>query len=96
MFRINEWEEAKRRGNKGYVYTSPFRWDSSTGMDHWCHATVYWRIGMNRFGMSKGMMFSEEPLKFEKGVEINVRRETELNPKEAFSFPQDEEDWRLR
>lgn len=31
-----------------------FSWESSTGMDHWAHATAYWRIGMDRFGHDLG------------------------------------------
>jgi len=93
MYRINEWEEAQRRGNKGYVYSSPYRWESSTGNDHWAHATVFWRVGMNKFGKGKAMIMQDR-LEFEKGVEIGVKRDTEQKISEIFSFPKPEEEWR--
>ena len=96
MYRINEWEEAKNKGMKNYVFTQPFRWDSSTGEDHWAHATVYWRVAMSKFGQGKGMVFSENTLEFPKGVELDPRRETQFTPKEIFDLNEkNEDDWRL-
>lgn len=31
-----------------------FEWKTSNGTDHWCHATNYWRAGMDRFGWGAG------------------------------------------
>lgn len=31
------------------------RWERSSD-DHWVHATVYWRVGMDRFGMGQGQV----------------------------------------
>lgn len=38
------------------------KWERA-GDDHWVHATVYWRIGMDRFGYDQGKIISaNEPL----------------------------------
>ena len=51
MFRISELD----------ALGSPrIKWESSTGEDHWCHATVYWRAGMSRFGNPQGKIISTE------------------------------------
>ena len=47
------------------------KWERS-GDDHWVHATVYWRVGMNRFGMGEGAVIGK-PLKVfgKKGYEVS-------------------------
>lgn len=39
------------------------KWERS-GDDHWVHATNYWRIGMDRFGMGEGAILKGEELNF--------------------------------
>ena len=36
------------------------RWETSNGMDHFCHATLYWRVGMDRFKNEGGKIFERE------------------------------------
>ena len=91
MFRVNEWEEAKEKGEKNYVYSLPYRWDSSTDNDHWALSTVYWRVGMDRFGRGQAKMFQEEnPLRGIPEAPVIGQR----NPI-PFVYPeQKEHDWR--
>ena len=34
-------------------------WESSDGNDHYCHATLYWRVGMDRFKNDGGKIFGD-------------------------------------
>lgn len=40
------------------------------GADHWVHSTVYWRIGMDRFGTAKATIFKNNVDAPKPGVEI--------------------------
>lgn len=44
-------------------------WESSNGLDHFCHATLYWRVGMDRFKNDGGKIFGGETV-FPKGQPI--------------------------
>lgn len=35
-------------------------WETSNGMDHWAHATLYWRVGMDKFKNDGGKIFTGE------------------------------------
>ena len=41
-----------------------FKWESSSGLDHFCHASLYWRVGMDRFKNDGGKIFTSEPEMF--------------------------------
>lgn len=30
-----------------------FKWETSTGLDHWCHATLYTRVGIEKIGIGE-------------------------------------------
>lgn len=49
-------------------------WNTSNGMDHWAHATVYWAVGMDRFGQQGGaaILGQSSPLPVRIGPEINL------------------------
>jgi len=36
-------------------------WETSNGMDHFAHAALYWRVGMDRFRNDGGKIFTGEP-----------------------------------
>lgn len=63
------------------------RWETSTGQDHWCHATLYWRVGMDRFRNEGGKIF-EPPLTFDLGKNIEVDSTISFKPK--FALPDNE------
>lgn len=45
------WDSLYRMEDKDkFLQTPIFQWLSSNGVDHWAHATVYWRAGMTMLG----------------------------------------------
>lgn len=52
---IGHWRTLFRVTDTDAVGNPTFRWETSNGMDHWAHATGYWRIGMDRFGKAGGI-----------------------------------------
>ncbi|MEK6829491.1 MAG: phage terminase large subunit family protein [Nanoarchaeota archaeon] len=95
MYRINEWEEAKQQGRKNYMFTSPYRWESSTGNDHYVMATTYWRVGMDRFGTGQAKIFMENILDNLPAGQQTLSGQTILDPKKLFKLGEQEDDWRL-
>jgi Phage terminase large subunit (GpA) len=96
IYRVNEMEEAKQAGNKNYVYSMPFRWDTKTGQDHWVHATVYWRVGMDKFSIQGGIIKAQPDYSFPSAPTVSVDQTIPApNPRKIFKFtnPQ-EDDWR--
>lgn len=51
---VSHWRTLYRVTDVDNSGNQTFKWESSNGMDHWAHATSYWRIGMDRFGASGG------------------------------------------
>lgn len=75
-----------------------FVWCKKTTEDHWVHATVYWRTGMDGFGMAEaGFASAEETvIRAQKGVEIDIDGTAPMpSLKELFDFGENGvEDWR--
>lgn len=63
------------------------KWERSDA-DHWVHATVYWRVGMDKFGKGKAHIDSDS-LGFKEGPEI-IADTVELNPLQR----EEKHDWR--
>ena len=42
-------------------------WETSNGMDHFAHASLYWRVGMDRFKNDGGKIFTGEQSVFPRG-----------------------------
>lgn len=77
--------------------TPQFTWETSDGNDHWCHATLYWRTGMDRYKNDGGFVFSGQKSNFPTGPEIAPDRTVPAtDPKKIFKFdiPEPEDDWR--
>jgi len=72
------------RGNK------KIQWESNNDVDHWCHAQVYWRAGMTRFGSS-----TVEPIG-SMGQSFIARRGTsgEMRGNQIIRKPKKKYDWR--
>ncbi|WP_457635784.1 phage terminase large subunit family protein [Persephonella sp.] len=61
------------------------RWKRS-GDDHWVHATVYWRIGMDRFGTDEADIIKPSiAIQAQRGVEVNPDQTIPVE-KEIFKF----------
>lgn len=66
-----------------------------SGRDDWVHATVYWRVGMSRYGTESAGIFGDDELKFKESPTIDESgRMPAINPNELIGSPK-EEDWRL-
>ena len=37
-----------------------FKWEKKTTEDHWVHATVYWRVGVDRFGLQSAQFVTPD------------------------------------
>lgn len=67
-------------------------WETSTGLDHFVHACVYWRTGMNRFANDGGKIFTGETTSFPTGHEI-IGNSVSFKPKFDL-VKQKDNDWR--
>lgn len=86
MYRVNEWEEAERQGKKNYVYHYPYRWESSTGEDHFCHATLYFRVGLDKFSRGGGKTFEGGKLEFPTDEGIDRAPKFQYEDKESYDW----------
>jgi len=66
-------------------------WETSNGMDHFAHATLYWRVGMDKFSNGGGQVFSGENVfaGIPVGYEIKADSTVEMAPKPKFVYPDD-------
>lgn len=72
-----------------------FTWNSNNGIDHFAHATVYWRVGMSKYGGGKAEIVGVSP----KLPEIRSPEISAVNtvPVPAWIMPKkdvDKSDWR--
>ncbi len=47
---LSHWKTLYRVSDVDSNGSPTFIWESSNGIDHWCHASLYYRVGMDRFG----------------------------------------------
>lgn len=47
---MKQWKTLHKESTTDALGNETFKWESSNGNDHWAHATLYWRVGMDRFG----------------------------------------------
>ncbi len=96
----DDWEEYQSHWDTLYKVTTvdtlgvpQFSWESSNGMDHFAHATLYWRVGMDRFKNDGGKIFTTER-EWMKADPIDVDGSMPWKPK--FAYPNKEKaiDWR--
>lgn len=89
---VSHWLSLYRLTEEDALGVPQFVWESSNGIDHFCHATVYWRIGMQRFGRGKAEFVGASTLQFKTSPTISPL-ETVENPK--LHLPQKKKDWRV-
>jgi len=70
-----------------------FKWETSNGMDHWAHATLYWRTGMNRFKNDGGKIFTGEEINFPSAPEA-LSNKTILTSSPVIYEEREQDDWR--
>jgi len=64
--------------------------------DDWVHATVYWRVGVDKFG-GEGFIMNNFPLPEKNSYVLNPDNTVSFNPDEMFKFESEDEedyDWR--
>jgi transcription elongation factor Elf1 len=95
---IKHWMTLYKVTDVNSLGSPEFRWETSTGEDHWVHATSYWRAGMTRFGNGGGELFGvEKKINVPVGPELKPDHTmTAINPKKLFRFeePESNYDWR--
>lgn len=96
---IDDWEEYYTHWKTMYKMTEPdtmgipqMIWESSSGLDHFVHATAYWRIGMDRFKNEGGKLFGGNEPEFKTSVTISP--DDTINKKLIFEDPEKNDDWR--
>lgn len=67
-----------------------FSWETSNGMDHFAHATLYWRVGMDKFKNDGGKIFTGEPTDFPQSSYIRPDDTVTWKPK--FLYPQQDDE----
>ena len=67
---VKHWETLYRISDVDKNGSPTFKWETSTGMDHYAHASLYWRTGMEKVGIgdSKFVMGSTEQKEFPAAV----------------------------
>lgn len=93
----DDWEEYQSHWDTLYKVTTvdtlgvpQFSWESSNGMDHFAHATLYWRVGMDRFKNDGGKIFTGEPSSFQTAPSILPDDTMPWKPKFIYPQPLDE------
>lgn len=96
---IDDWEEYYSHWKTMYKMSEPdtmgipqMTWESSSGLDHFAHATVYWRVGMDRFKNEGGKLFGANETNFKSSPEIAP--DSSIKNKLIFADKNDENDWR--
>jgi len=57
---FSHWDTMFRQTELDSLGTPTFLWESSNGMDHWAHATAYWRTGMNKQGGGDAQIINDD------------------------------------
>ncbi len=96
----DDWQEFQSHWDTLYKITEldslgvpQFSWESSNGMDHFCHASLYWRVGMDRFKNDGGKIFTGELSSFPTAQTIGQDSTVQAFPR-FLHEQKPEEDWR--
>jgi hypothetical protein len=65
-------------------------WETSNGMDHWAHASLYWRVGMDKFSNDGGKIFTGEIGDFQYSQPVLPDDSVEWKPKFVFAEAEEE------
>lgn len=66
-----------------------------TDRDDWCHATIYWRVGIEKYGATGTIVGADDPMR-PNGHTLDPKGAVIFDPAARFglSFPEEEDDWR--
>ena len=94
---MEDWQDYYKHWNDIYRITETdtlgvpqAKWETTTGNDHWVHASVYWRVGMDKYGMGGGAIIGEK-MDIPTAPEIEVDGTFKSN---VFNIPKKPNDWR--
>lgn len=88
------WSHIYRIKEEDTLGIERYRWLRSD-RDDWVHATIYWRVGLEKFG-SEGKIVGNISERQENSYFINPDNTIQFNPEELFHFDHgsEEDDWR--
>lgn len=88
------WSHIYRTVEEDTLGVKQYVWHRSD-RDDWVHATVYWRVGIDRFG-GTGQIFTAQPEPERQSYLLNADNTVSFNPDDMFKFAEQEEDdeWR--
>lgn len=88
------WSHIYRTVEENTLGVKEYVWHRSD-RDDWVHATVYWRVGVDRFG-GTGMIINPNPEPQPNSYMINPNQTVDFNPDEMFKLQleEDDEEWR--
>jgi len=89
------WSHIYRTVEENTLGVKEYVWHRSD-RDDWVHATVYWRVGIDRFG-GTGQIFNPTPEPEKNSYMLNPDRTVSFNPDEMFKLQdpeEEEEEWR--
>ena len=69
-------------------------WNTSSGLDHFAHACLYWRVGMDKFKNSGGRIFEGEVSSFPSSPTIMPDKTISFRPRPIYAEVEAENDWR--
>lgn len=56
------WDSLYRITENDSLGVPQINWMTSNGLDHWAHATVYWRTGMDKYGFGGASIIGQDPI----------------------------------
>jgi hypothetical protein len=68
-------------------------WETSNGLDHFAHACLYWRVGMDKFKNDGGKIFTGESATFQSGPSIMPDKTMDFRVRPIYEEVE-ENDWR--
>lgn len=82
------WNNIYRMQEENALGVKTSKW-MRNGDDHLVHATVYWRVGMDKFGHGQGAILENSPaINFKPGVHIEPDGTFQMDPTKQFIFPE--------
>lgn len=94
---IDHWLNIYRVTELDQMDRPVFIWKKKSTEDHWVHATVYWRIGMSKYGSRDGAFLDASPMDgIPSSITISPAQTVQASdPKNTFLiYPEQEQDWR--
>ena len=91
------WNNIYRVSEENNLGVKKRKWKRS-GADHWVHSTIYWRVGMDRFGeFQQGAVIGADSWNLKESPSVSPDGKMKApNPKSLFKFKNPTDDWRKR